>query len=104
MAYVVCVDDNFHFMDESERYKLGEFDTSEAAEAAWREIVDEFLLQNHKPGCSSEDLYVMYTMFGEDPFIIGEPACSFSAWNYAKQRAEEICRAPAHKPEPGQSS
>jgi hypothetical protein len=24
--YTVYVDDNFHYMDESERYKLGDFD------------------------------------------------------------------------------
>lgn len=99
MAYVVFVDDNFHYMDESERYKLGEFETAEAAETACRRIVNEFLLQNHKPGCSAEELYELYTMFGEDPFIIGKPECHFSAWNYAKQRAEEICRAPTENPD-----
>ncbi len=98
MVYVVFVDDNFHYMDESERYKLGEFETAEAAEAACRKIVDEFLMQNHKPGSSFEELYKLYTMFGEDPFIIGQPECRFSAWNYAKQRAEEICGATGHDP------
>lgn len=32
--YEVYVDDNFHFMDESERYKLGAFETCEEAIAA----------------------------------------------------------------------
>ena len=43
MKYTVFVDDNFHFMDEGERCKLGEFKSAEAAIAAARKIVDEFL-------------------------------------------------------------
>ncbi|MEB0112780.1 hypothetical protein QN397_15590 [Variovorax sp. RTB1] len=31
MSYVVMVDDNFHYMDESERYRLGEIDEAEVA-------------------------------------------------------------------------
>ena len=31
MPYVVKVDDNFHYMDEDERYQHGEFADSEAA-------------------------------------------------------------------------
>jgi hypothetical protein len=41
--YVVYVDDNFHYMDESERYKLGEFDTEEEAIHAANKLVDDFL-------------------------------------------------------------
>ena len=32
-AYVVSVDDNYHYMDESERYDHGRFATYEEAEA-----------------------------------------------------------------------
>ena len=39
-------------MDESERYKLGEFDDCAAAIAACQEIVDEFLVANR---CKYED-------------------------------------------------
>ena len=41
--YTVFVDDNFHYMDESERYKLGEFADCASAMAACKQIVDEFL-------------------------------------------------------------
>ena len=41
--YTVYVDDKFHYMDEDERYKLGEFEDCAAAIAACRRIVDEFL-------------------------------------------------------------
>jgi hypothetical protein len=98
MAYVVFVGDNFHYMDETERSKLGEFDTCEAAQAACRKIVDEFLLANHKPGQSAAELYGTYRDFGDDPFIVGTPPCPFSAWSYAKRRAEEICRPLAGNP------
>jgi hypothetical protein len=95
MAYVVYVDDNYHYMDESERYKVGEFETCEAAQDTCRRIVDEFLLQNYKPGQTPKQLYELYTMFGEDPFIVGKPECAFSAWTYAKERVEEICQNPS---------
>ena len=37
--YIVEVDDNFHYMDESERYRLGEFDSCAAAIAACKQLI-----------------------------------------------------------------
>jgi len=54
MKYKVLVDDNFHYMDEDERYELGEFDTSEDAIAPCKKIVDECLRGSHKPGITSK--------------------------------------------------
>ena len=86
--YTVYVDDNFHYMDESERYKLGEFDDCAAAIAACKRIVDEFLLSNFG-GC--EDVCATYTMFGDDPFILtDDPACKFSARDYARERVRVL--------------
>jgi hypothetical protein len=41
---------------------------------------------------SAEELEGRYRSFGEDPFIIPTPEGrpSFSAWNYAKERAREL--------------
>ena len=90
--YEVYVDDNFHFMDESERYRLGAFDTCEEAVAACKKNVDEFLEKGYKKGMSFKELYEGYIGFGEDPFIIsGDEKCFFSAWNYAKKRCAELC-------------
>ena len=90
--YEVYVDDNFHFMDENERYKLGDFRTCEEAIAACMKIVDEFLEKGYKRGMSFKELYGGYTGWGEDPFIISEDkTCSFSAWDYAKKRCAELC-------------
>jgi hypothetical protein len=41
--YRVMVDDNFHYMDEDERFEHGSFPTAEEAIAACKRIVDEIL-------------------------------------------------------------
>ena len=90
--FAVFVDDNFHYQDESERYRLGEYETWEEAVAACRKLVDGSLLHLYKPGESAADLYFSYTSFGEDPFIRPSPRGErFSAWEYARQRCNEIC-------------
>jgi hypothetical protein len=88
-TYTVFVDDNFHYMDESERYKLGEFADCASAMAACRQIVDEFLTSC---GAKSDaELYQMYVTFGEDPWISSQDSeCKFSAWDYARERAKEL--------------
>jgi hypothetical protein len=88
--YTVYVDDNFHYMDESERYKLGDYDDCQSAIAACKRIVDEFLA-----GCGTnrtpEELFKHYTSFEEDPWISSKDAsCKFSAWGYAKERCREL--------------
>jgi hypothetical protein len=94
LKYEVFVDDNYHYMDESERYSGGVFDSWDAAEAKCRQIVDEFLLANYKEGISAQALLAQYKSYGEDPWILssGEER-RFSAWDYAEARCEEICRA-----------
>jgi len=91
--YAVLVDDNYHYMDESERNTHGCFATLDEAIAACKQIVDEYLMQVYKPGMPAADLYSSYTSFGDDPFIQGpgldKPV--FSAWTYAKAKAVELC-------------
>ena len=92
--YKVMVDDNFHYMDEDERYQHGVFLTAEEAISACKHIVDEYLENQVQPGMTASELYESYTMFGEDPFIVGinptEENVSFSAWNYAKERSQVL--------------
>jgi hypothetical protein len=91
-CFEVFVDDNFHYQDESERYKYGEYETYEAAVEACKQIVDGELLHVYQSSMSAADLYYSYTSFGEDPFIRpSQPKERFSAWNYARQRCDEIC-------------
>ena len=81
-------------MDESHRYKLGEFSSLGEAIEACRKIVDEFLRDNYKPGMKSDELSAQYALYGEDPFIIGaDENVPFSARDYASERAEEICQS-----------
>lgn len=91
--FTVMIADNFHYMDESEKYEHGKFETLESAIAACKRIVDEFLETALKPGITADELYRQYTSFGDDPYIIGasEPGVPFSAWNYAKERCSELC-------------
>lgn len=93
MTYTVIVDDNFHYMDESERYERGKFETLEAAVEACRKIVDRCLGEDYAPGMTAETLWMRYTMFGDDPWIAGGDGGTkhFSAWDYARERAAEIC-------------
>ena len=94
MKYKVYVDDNYHYMDKDHRYTLGEFDTLDAAVAACKQIVDEYLEQcRERADCPTAfGLFLSYTMFGEDPWIAGDSAGEFCAWDYAKERAAELCR------------
>ena len=89
----IYVDDNFHYMDESERYEAGKFATKEEALAVCKKIVDDYLLSAFEPGMSKKNLYESYLCFGDDPWFHGcHP--EYSSWKYAQTRCGEIC-APA---------
>ncbi len=92
--YTVLVDDNFHYMDEDERYKAGEYTNYERAVTRCKQIVDASLRQGYQPGITGQELYKAYRGFGEDPFITPDPPDGqppFSAWAYAKDRCAEMC-------------
>ena len=82
VTWTVYVDDNFHFMDESERYRLGSFDQLEDAVSACRDVVEAFLRDNTAK--TAKDLFKSYVAFGDDPWIkSSEPdryQAHFSAW------------------------
>jgi hypothetical protein len=89
--FQVMVDDNFHYMDESERFAHGGFDSLEAAVDACRRMVDRDLGELHRPGMSGDELYRQYVSFGSDPYIVGVgPDVPFSAWDYAQERSRAI--------------
>ena len=93
--YQIVIADNFHYMDKDEHVEAGIYESYEAAVAACREIVDDSVLHQHKPGMSADELFKMYSMFGDDPFIVlldGAPTGErFSAWDYARERCRAIC-------------
>jgi|CXWL01.1.fsa_nt_gi hypothetical protein len=83
-TYVIFIDDNFHYQDESYRRRLPrEFATAAQAIAVARRIVESSVDEHYQPGMSAEKLVAAYRQFGEDPFIIGPEHVEFSAWDYA---------------------
>lgn len=93
MSFYLRVYDNYHYMDDSEAYNHGTYGTCAEALAAAKAIVEEFFIQNWKPGITAQELRSQYSMFGEDPVILsnGEGDCPpFSAWNYATEIQETI--------------
>ena len=94
MPYKVLVDDNYHYMDESARYELGDFPTLDAAVEASRKIVDEYLLSAASSTGTADALMASYVQFGEDPYIIAlgekESGVLFSARDYARRRCAEL--------------
>jgi hypothetical protein len=97
MTYKVFVDDNFHYMGESERYELGDFPTLEAAIEAARKIVDEYLVSALQSGVTPQALLANYLCFGEDPYIVAlvpaESGVLFSGRDYARGRCYELCQS-----------
>ena len=88
--YKVIVDDNFHFMEKSESYSSGVYDTYEEAVVKCKEIIDGFLESAKNTDENTEQLYSTFVMYGETPHIHGEKLGDFSATNYAKQRCKEM--------------
>jgi hypothetical protein len=64
----VLINDNAHYMDESERSDDGVFATADAAVAACKAIVDDELNTMWKPGTTANELYQLYIAFGPRSF------------------------------------
>lgn len=90
----VRVRENAHYMDDRAAYTIGPYASYAEAEAVCRKMVDQFLAGNAKPGIAANELFGLYTTFGEDPSVVGGAAADvhFSAWDYAKRRCGEMCR------------
>lgn len=90
LAFEIWIDDNFHYMDEDERYSGGRYTTYEEALRRAYEVVEHSLGESYKPGMTATELYSSYTSFGEDPWITPTPEGveAFSAWKYAEKRAD----------------
>ena len=91
-TYRLMIDSHARYQDESARYEWGACSDYQTAVQTAQKIVDEYLLSIYRPGMRAEALFVSYSLFGEDPFIVpddGEPP--FSAWTYAQRRCQELC-------------
>ena len=93
LPYKIMIDDNFKYMDEDARTEHGTVATADEALDICRALVDMSLLERYEDGQTAEELYERYTDFGKDPFVValdGAPKVTFSAWTYARRRAEEL--------------
>lgn len=87
----VFVDDNFHYSDESERYSVGAYDSLEEALDKCKEITIKSLEDFYETGITAEKLSAQWSMFGEDPFIVGaDESVPFSARKFI---TTELCQA-----------
>ena len=69
--YKVYIDDNYHSMDESERYEVGSYNSLEKALEKCKKITIRSLEDLYEKGITPEKLSAQWSMFGEDPFIVG---------------------------------
>lgn len=72
--FSVKVDDNFHPMEESERYDAGSYATLEEAVRKCQQIMIASLREQYEKGMTAGKLMAQWATFGEDPFIVGPEA------------------------------
>ncbi len=87
--YKVYFDDNYHYMDESERYSVGSYNSLEMAIEKCKKITIRSLEDLYEKGITPEKLSAQWSMFGEDPFIVGGESVPFSARKFI---TTELCK------------
>ncbi len=88
--YKVYVDDNYHYMDVSERYAAGSYDSLKEALEKCKEITIKSLGDQFERGITPDKLQAQWSMFGEDPFIVGgDGSIPFSARKFI---TAELCK------------
>ena len=97
MTYTVLVAEHAAYMDGERRARPGgAFPTREEAEAEARRIVDRSLDELHRPPMGAEELFRLYTLYGDDPYLVPDPEPHrFSAMEYARRRCRELCSGPS---------
>jgi hypothetical protein len=70
-SYSVRIIDMAHYMDESEEYTVGGFESFEAAKAYARYIVRRSVEELRAANQSPADLRRLWHMFGEDALVVG---------------------------------
>jgi hypothetical protein len=87
--YKIYVDDNYHYMDKSERYSVGSYASLEEAVNKCKEITIKSLKNFYEKGITPEALSAQWSMFGEDPYVFGgDGAVPFSARKFV---STELC-------------
>jgi hypothetical protein len=93
--YRVLINDNAHYMDESQRADHGVFGDADGAIAACKEIVDDELNTMWKPGTTAKELYKLYVAFGPDPFVVphspNDPDVEFLGLDVRQKTMQRSC-------------
>jgi len=88
--YNIVSMNNAHAGRDGARLDRGEFDSAEAALAHAKHLVDE-ALGELGPLASAHELMTQYARRGSEvPMIFGEPRVPFHAYQYAREKANEI--------------
>jgi hypothetical protein len=88
--FKIFVDDNYHYMDKSERYAAGSYDSLEDAVNNCKELTIRSLKDLYEKGITPEKLNTQWLMFGEDPYVFGgDGAVPFSARKFV---SIELCK------------
>ena len=88
--YKVFVDDNYHYMDESERYVADSYSSLEDAVERCKELTIKSLEDLYEDGITPENLSAQWAMFGEDLYIVGAGgSVPFSARKFI---TTELCK------------
>jgi crotonobetainyl-CoA:carnitine CoA-transferase CaiB-like acyl-CoA transferase len=69
-TFTVQVDDNFHFMDEDERWTAGTYGSLQKALDKCLQMVGQDLRQGYRSEITATDLYESYTTMGDDPRVV----------------------------------
>jgi hypothetical protein len=89
-TYNIKIDDNYHYMDESERRDGGIYDTPEKAMEECERITTQSLNELYEEGMDPIKLSSRWSLFGDDPFISGDDgSVPFSARTFV---TEELCK------------
>lgn len=90
----IFIADNWDY-HESSTVAVASFDTLAEAIAECQSRVDADLRALRNPGMEPQALFEAYTIYGEDPWILGgklNDPVPFRAWDYARERCAGICR------------
>ena len=90
--YKVYIDDNYHYMDESERSEVGSYNSLEKAIEKCKKITIRSLEGFYEKGITPEKLSAQWSMFGEDPFITGAGGGGPVPFSARKFVTAELCQ------------
>jgi hypothetical protein len=95
MAFVVEGLSNFHGGEGTVR-RIGEYESVEAAVAASKRVIDDFLQEKFSDGTTAAVLFSHFQKSGEVPFIFRDDGSTlnvrgFNHFEYAMSRCSAMC-------------